>query len=298
MAVLLSESSYNSHRLLWDLFTEQSRRCFVYREEIAREQLGTNRGVRGEPIYYMVSSVRPSTDKPLFYVETKEYRPGLKEGDQLGFNLRANPVITQKVERDNPKKYLEARRHRKVKNQEKLTKKRVRHDVVMNCQKEFLTTLCHEFNLQSHLPAHPQKRELKKVLLTFGNSLLDDRLTAILKDSYVYGERLDQSPILRDKLEWAIKAMTDEALQEWMIKQGERHGFKVARDDNQQLKLQNSGYLWHSIKAGKGKNSGFSSVDFTGNLIITNVETFRKALFEGIGPAKSFGCGLMLVRRL
>jgi len=47
-----------------------------------------------------------------------------------------------------------------------------------------------------------------------------------------------------------------------------------------------------------GVNSRFSSVDFLGDLEITDVEKFTKALFQGIGRAKAFGCGLMLVKRI
>ena len=298
LARILSDSSYNIHRLLWDLFTEENHRNFLYREEIAREQMGTQRDARGEPVYYVVSSTKPLSEKPLFQVETKEYRPKLHEGDQMGFELRVNPVVTKKVERDNSEKYLKERSLRQVADKVKLTKKRVRHDVVMDSQKTFLTTLCAELNLLSHLPSNSQKKELKAALLTYGGLELDERLTAILKASFSYRERLAYSLRLSDKLEWGIKARVDDALEKWFIRQGERHGFLVARDDNEQCKLQNSSYLWHSIKAQKGRNSGFSSVDFTGSLIIADVQKFRNALFKGIGPSKSFGCGLMLVRRI
>ena len=70
LAQVLSDSSYNMHRLLWDLFTDEKQRNFLYREEIAREQLGTQAGVRGEPIYYVVSSTRPFSENPFFQVET------------------------------------------------------------------------------------------------------------------------------------------------------------------------------------------------------------------------------------
>lgn len=35
-----------------------------------------------------------------------------------------------------------------------------------------------------------------------------------------------------------------------------------------------------------------------GELMITNPELFQLALFNGLGHAKAFGCGLMLVRRI
>ena len=298
LAQVLSDSSYNMHRLLWDLFSDEKQRNFLYREEIASEQLGEQAGIRGEPIYYVVSSNRPSSENPFFQVEIKEYQPKLQKGDRLSFELRANPVVTEKVDRENPEYYLRERSHRQVANKNKLTKKRVRHDIVMDAQRTFLTSLCAELNLQSHLSSDPKKQEYKKVLLTHGGLALDERLTALLKDDFRYSERLRQSMQFHSKIEWAIKAIVDDALEKWMIRQGERHGFSFAKDDNNQYKLQNSAYRWHSIKADKGIKSGFSSVDFLGDLEITDVEKFTKVLFGGIGRAKAFGCGLMLVRRI
>lgn len=298
LAQVLSDSPYNMHRLLWDLFSDEKQRNFLYREEIAREQLGTQAGVRGEPIYYVVSSTRPFSEKPFFQVEAKEYQPKIQTGDRLSFKLRANPVVTEKIDRENPEHYLKERSRRQVANKNKLTKKRVRHDVVMNVQKIFLTSLCAELNLQSRLPSAPQKMEYKKVLVTHGGLALDERLTTFLKGDFRYSERLRQSMQLHNKLEWSIKAVVDAALEKWMIRQGERHGFSLAKDDDNQCKFQNSAYLWHSIKADKGIKSGFSSVDFLGDLKITDVEKFTEALFGGIGRAKAFGCGLMLVRRM
>lgn len=298
LAQVLSDSSYNMHRLLWDLFSDEKQRNFLYREEIAREQLGIQAGVRGEPIYYIVSSIKPSLENPFFQIEAREYQPKLQKGNRLSFEIRANPVVTKKVDRKSPEHYLRERSHRQVVNKNKLTKKRVRHDVVMDAQRTFLASLCVELNLQSRLSSAPKKQEIKKVLLTHGGHALDGRLTTLLKDDFRYAERLRQTMSLHDKLEWSIKSIVDDALEKWMIRQGQRHGFSLARDDNNQCKLQNSAYRWHSIKAEKEKKSGFSSVDFLGDLEITDAEKFTKALFEGIGRAKAFGCGLMLVKRI
>lgn len=271
LAQVLSDNSYNMHRLLWDLFTKQKQRSFIYREEIAREQLGIQAGVRGEPVYYIVSSTKPSLKTPFFQVEAREYQPKLQQGDRLSFELRANPVITR-----NGKK----------------------HDVVMDAQRTFLTSLCVELNLRSRLSPAPKKQEFKKVLLTYGGDALDGRLTTLLKNDFRYAERLRQSMQLYSKIEWSIKAIIDDALEKWMMRQGQRHGFSLAKDDNKQYKLQNSAYRWHSIKFDKGKKSGFSSMDFLGNLEIIDVKKFTKALFGGIGRSKAFGCGLLLIRRI
>jgi len=41
----------------------------------------------------------------------------------------------------------------------------------------------------------------------------------------------------------------------------------------------------------------FSTLDFSGILGVTDPGQFRNTLFNGIGPAKGFGCGLMMVKR-
>jgi len=297
---VLSESAYNIHRLLWDLFPAQKQRCFLYREEIAREQLGIRADVRGEPIYYLVSSSRPLSENPIFKIETKEYHPKLQEGDRLNFQLRANPVVTQKIDRENPELYLKEREFREVANKNKLTKKRVRHDVVMDAQRTFLRNLCDELHLLSHLSSFPEKSEFKKILLTYGDQPLNNQLTKFLNEDFRYAERLRQKMGLRDKLEWSLKAVVDSALYNWLEIKGKSHGFELSQDHNKQVKLQNSAYRWHELpkKTAKTTKSGFSSVDFVGDLRVTDIKEFTKVLFEGIGRSKAFGCGLMLVRRI
>ena len=64
--------------------------------------------------------------------------------------------------------------------------------------------------------------------------------------------------------------------------------------------MKNAVYQWHALtgKAAKAKKSGFSAVDFTGDLVVADVEAFKKTLFNGIGRSKAFGCGLLLVKRI
>jgi CRISPR system Cascade subunit CasE len=75
----------------------------------------------------------------------------------------------------------------------------------------------------------------------------------------------------------------------WMRKQAEEHGFEVYEPS-----LSVDGYTQHR---GKDERLRFSSVDFSGELTVLNAEKFAKVLTAGIGHAKAFGCGLLLVRR-
>jgi CRISPR system Cascade subunit CasE len=47
-----------------------------------------------------------------------------------------------------------------------------------------------------------------------------------------------------------------------------------------------------------GKGIALSTLDFEGGLAVTDPERLRVVLLAGIGPAKAFGCGLLLVRRM
>jgi len=275
LAGIFKNDNYGVHRLLWRLFPEQEKRTFLYREEIAREQLGPSPSVRGEPIYYLVSQIKPVADEnSLFKVESKDYRPQLEIGQRLQFDCRLNPVI--------------ARQGKK-------------HDVVMDAQLQFLSSLIKTCGLESLLSAKPDKGEYKKLLFSSGGEQLNQRLTEVLENNPRYAERLQQISNLPDKLEWAIKAHIDVALENWFKKQGERLGFELIIGDDGLTKLQNSTYLWHGLpqKANKkGEKAGFSSVDFSGELQITDMAAFEEALFQGIGRSKAFGCGLLMIRRV
>jgi CRISPR system Cascade subunit CasE len=75
----------------------------------------------------------------------------------------------------------------------------------------------------------------------------------------------------------------------WLAEQGKRCGFAITADQ-----LSVDGYRQHTVKNGKLK---FSTVDFMGTLVVTDAEKFVAMLHAGMGHAKAFGCGLMLVRR-
>ena len=90
-------------------------------------------------------------------------------------------------------------------------------------------------------------------------------------------ETLGQVGQLADLLEWAIKSFIELTLENWLTNQGERLGFKLVTDGNGLTKLQTSAYQWHGLSAKGSKHKlGFSSVDFIGELQITNMDTFRK----------------------
>lgn len=79
----------------------------------------------------------------------------------------------------------------------------------------------------------------------------------------------------------------------WLSTRSEKHGFTFDPKD-----IRVDGYRQHSFyKRGIKAPIELSTLDFTGLLEVTDPERFTKLLYDGIGPAKAFGCGLMLVRR-
>ena len=96
--LLVSGNGYGAHQLLWKLFPGDDKRSFIFREEVAREQMPFHKGVKGEPVFYLVSGSQPIADHPIFAVESKTYAPKLSNGERLAFRLRANPTIARKEE--------------------------------------------------------------------------------------------------------------------------------------------------------------------------------------------------------
>lgn len=76
----------------------------------------------------------------------------------------------------------------------------------------------------------------------------------------------------------------------WLEKRSEANGFSIEH-------LLVDGYSQQRFR--KGQNDVcISTLDLSGILNVTDPGLLSDALTKGIGPAKGFGCGLMLVRRL
>jgi len=96
-------------------------------------------------------------------------------------------------------------------------------------------------------------------------------------------ERIDEADIIQEQGE------------RWLIERCNRLGFHTLSGN-----FRVDGYQQHKLFKGKGNQAiTFSTLDFAGILTVDEPDTFvNKCLFTGIGPAKGFGCGLMLVRRI
>ncbi len=87
---------------------------------------------------------------------------------------------------------------------------------------------------------------------------------------------------------------------DWIRDKGQKHGFEILRSEaefeGEKEQLNITGYTQHRFE-GHGKSIRLSTLDFDGVLRVTDPTLFQKIVLQGLGPAKGFGCGLMLVRR-
>jgi len=84
--------------------------------------------------------------------------------------------------------------------------------------------------------------------------------------------------------------LSQEAGEQWLKKRAEKQGFELDA-------VQADSYQQHRFTR-KGRDIRYSSLDFQGTLTVVDPIKLIYALKNGIGPAKAFGCGLMLVRRI
>ncbi|MBI4667711.1 MAG: type I-E CRISPR-associated protein Cas6/Cse3/CasE [Elusimicrobia bacterium] len=78
----------------------------------------------------------------------------------------------------------------------------------------------------------------------------------------------------------------------WLTERSERHGFELFLDT-----IQANGYRQHRFFKNKEQlKISLSTIDIAGVLKVMDTERFLETLYQGLGPAKGFGCGLMLVR--
>lgn len=77
----------------------------------------------------------------------------------------------------------------------------------------------------------------------------------------------------------------------WLRERAGRCGFSIGPAE-----VRADGYRQHWIKRAP-KDIRFSTIDFEGRMTVTDPQALLNAMSTGIGPAKAFGCGLLLIRR-
>ncbi len=90
----------------------------------------------------------------------------------------------------------------------------------------------------------------------------------------------------------SIYELTQLAGEAWLSSRLKKNGAQLES-------LNTGGYIQHrNHKNGHKKAISYSTLDIEGTINITDPDAFTQALFHGIGPAKAFGCGLLLIRPL
>lgn len=96
----------------------------------------------------------------------------------------------------------------------------------------------------------------------------------------------------RDGKPWGRDEEAEAALA-WLYKRDEAIGVRFDRENCHTLN-----YVQATLPHKNGESVEFSTVDYEGAFEVTDAGRLMTALFNGIGKAKAFGCGLMLIRRL
>lgn len=210
LAALGLGNGYGFHQALWKLFSggQKKKRDFIYRKRESGRR----------PCFLIASASEPHDEQGIWDLQVKPYRPVLKEGDRLAFDLRANPVVARRSEGVTRSK---------------------RHDVVMD----------EKLRLRMEEGKNPDEIIIQEVIYRSGSA--------------------------------------------WLTEKADKCGFRV---EGPTLRIE--GYRQIAFRKPQQKREiRFSTLDFTGILTVLDETRFVDALYTGIGPAKAFGCGLLLVRK-
>jgi CRISPR system Cascade subunit CasE len=116
------------------------------------------------------------------------------------------------------------------------------------------------------------------------------------------GKRHDVVMDAKQRLRWkglrpekrpTLNTLAYEAGRDWLDSRAEKHGFAIASN-----RLLVDGYRPHVVHRRGGTPICFSTLDFSGVLAVVDPKKFLTTLYNGVGPAKGFGCGLLLVKRI
>ena len=134
----------------------------------------------------------------------------------------------------------------------------------------------------------------------------DQRLSFMLRANPIRSKRDDQNKQHRHDVVMEAKTLLKQRQAErppepeiiqqagfvWLAMKGEANGYSVHEGE-----VRADGYAQHRFTKPKGKHSvSLSTIEFTGLLTVTDPDLFVQTLYRGLGPAKGFGCGLLMVR--
>jgi CRISPR system Cascade subunit CasE len=93
-----------------------------------------------------------------------------------------------------------------------------------------------------------------------------------------------------------VELRTEEQWTDWMLRQSQKHGFRVERLRADPTLPNLVGLLAGRLQGRRnGDRVTVFAVRFDGVLEVVNVDEFREAIRSGVGPAKAYGCGLLSI---
>ncbi|WP_341501782.1 type I-E CRISPR-associated protein Cas6/Cse3/CasE [Gallaecimonas sp. GXIMD4217] len=215
----------------------------------------------GEPLFYVLSRTPPRDHAGIFEIHIKAFSPRLNPGDRLAFRLRVNPTVCRDGKR---------------------------HDVLMDAQMGWLRE---QLDGQG-LDKDGQKGELRMRLLDFATDVELAGWREIIHQGR-HRQALERPLGRSETLDLALKSQAERALADWWQQRLPGLGAEEAPGGA----LSVAGYQRHSIPK-KHRLAAFSSVELAGEIHIQAPDTLLEHLCNGIGRAKAFGCGLMMIRRI
>ena len=221
-----------------------------------REEIGSD-----QLGFYVLSEQEPKADSPLFQVKSRPFQPHIQPGDRFMFDLRANPTV---------------KRLKQGKNSS------TRHDIALDARSQYLLKKCLEHNVLSDNDVYDRTKPGRKAVR---NNLNYGRLQQKLFALPAYRDSYNREVFIQQQDDAAEQAIVN-----WMDRKAGSIGVKLES-------VQATGYQWNSLhtRGCTDRRAGFSSVDYQGILQVSEPDIFREHLATGIGPAKRFGCGLMLI---
>lgn len=82
----------------------------------------------------------------------------------------------------------------------------------------------------------------------------------------------------------------EQAAQDWLLRQGDQNGFSLHEVNVDAYRQQ------QVVKAKSRQMIQFSSVDYSGVLVVNDPALFLQRLIQGYGKSRAFGCGLILIK--
>jgi CRISPR system Cascade subunit CasE len=99
-----------------------------------------------------------------------------------------------------------------------------------------------------------------------------------------------------------LEVVGEQAARDWFLKHATDWGLEVVHRENLMTEEIEPALEWNAYRPRrmhhKGRELAFSSLDYQGLARVTDPERLLKSLTQGVGRAKAFGCGLLLVRRI